>query len=242
MSKEATIPGLLTSDIQSRIRRSLDASWPLENASVRDASNKGSTLTNNAGVTAAAGPTASIAGASQFARASSQYFSVADSPNLSGGDRDFTIWAWVYKDSTPAANSYMGLISKWITVGQREYNLSYANDATSNAFYFGVSADGTAEVAVRDTTHTSPATGTWFFVLGWHDSVANTINIQVNNGVVDSAAHATGVLDGTDAVNIGLVGGATNFWDGPIAAPGKANRVLTTQERAWLSSGQLLAA
>jgi hypothetical protein len=49
----------------------------------------------------------------------------------------------------------------------------------------------------------TPATGTWYFVVGWHVSANNTLNIQVNNGTVNSVAWSAEVLSGSADFAIG---------------------------------------
>ena len=75
----------------------------------------------------------------------------------------------------------------------------------------------------------APVIGTWYFIVGWHDSVANTVNIQVNNGAVDSVATG-GALQaaGTAELRIGGRDDIAPFHlDGRVDEVGFWKRVLT---------------
>ena len=183
------------------------------------------TLTNNNTVTQVGGK---VGNASQFVAASSQSLSIADNASLSTGDIDFTIVAWVYLDSKAAEGD---IIAKDAS-GQREYNLRYVS--VGDRFNFTVSNDGTATTSLDASTLGSPSTSTWYFLVAWHDSIANTINIQANDGTVDSVAHTTGVFDGTAAFGIGTSTFANTFFDGRIDAVGFWKRVLSSSERSFL--------
>lgn len=199
-----------------------------------DYSGNVNTLAANAGPTSAAGPNRRLQRSRQYVRASSQFHNIADNALVSTGDIDFTVAAWVYLDSEPAANAYMGFVTKWGAAGTREFTLAWANDATSNRYYFSVSADGTAEVGVRDGVYGDPTTATWVLLIGWHDAAANTINIQVNNGTPTSAAHATGVFDGAADLRIGSIDGTTHFADGRVCGVYYTKNVLTVPQRTFL--------
>jgi len=71
-----------------------------------------------------------------------------------------------------------------------DYRLAYVTKA--DRFRFAVSNDGTAVGFVDVESFGVPATSVWYFVCAWHDAAANTINIQVNNGTVDSLAWTGG--------------------------------------------------
>jgi len=110
-----------------------------------------------------------------------------------------------------------------------------------NRFQFRVSSDGTAETSQDANTLGAPAINTWYLIVGWHDSVANTINIQVNNGGIDSTPHATGVFDNVYSFRIGMGRatwtdgriGPTMFWKSAAGGGG----VLTAAQRTQLWNG-----
>lgn len=204
------------------------ASWKLEEASGSRVDKKGGhTLTDNNTVTQADGK---VGKAASFAAASSEYLSITDNAALSGGDRSFTIAAWLYTESQAAA---MEAVTKWHPTGnQREYALEYLD--SSDRLRFLITQDGSTQVVATASNFGAVPNQTWMFVVAWHDATANTINIQVNNGTANSTAHTTGVLDGTADFVIGALGNASTFWNGRIDEVTFFNAVLTAAEKTWL--------
>lgn len=167
-----------------------------------------------------------------------------DDALLSAGDTDFTLAAWVYLDSKPTIGHIAG---KATSNGDYEYWMNYASSV--DRLQFTVSHDGLGASAVprRADSLGSPSLSTWYLVIGWHDSVANTTNIQVNNGTVDSGGHATGVKDGVNPFRIGFNVGV-NYWDGRIgptmfwkSAAGGGGVLTADQRTALYNAGAGLA-
>jgi hypothetical protein len=206
------------------LKTNLVSHWSLEEASGSRADDFGSNTLTPTG--APGNATGKIGQAAQFVAASSQYLSIADNAALSMGDIDFSVGAWVYLDS---GTGNPAVLSKWGGGGAREY-LLYRNGA---AFQFYVSNDGSAITFIACPTVL--VTGQWYFVVAWHDSVANTINIQLDNGTVTSTAHSTGVFDGSSPFYIGRE--QTNYFSGRIDQAFVTKRVFTTQERTDLYNG-----
>lgn len=168
------------------------------------------------------------------------YFTLADNTDLSTGDIDFTLEAWVNLETLVNAV----VVAKYTTDGnQREYMLYYNHDDHSpNArFSFIVSADGGATTNVVDaTTFGAPSTATWYHLVAWHDAANNQLGIAVNAGTADTVSHSTGVFNGTSPFRIGTLFttialymmngriGPVRMWKG---------RVLTAQERTDLYNG-----
>lgn len=213
------------------MKTNLVGHWSLEAASgARVDDIGGNTLTDGNTVTQAVGK---VGNAAQYTAANSEFLALADNAALSMGDIDFTLAAWVYLDSKTAIRP---IISKYGGAGNREYILRY--NSGNDRFDFLVSNDGTNSAPlVTAATFGSPSLATWSFVVGWHDSVANTLNIQINNGTVDSAAHTTGVFDGNTAFEVGSRTIGSQFFDGRVDQAAVWKRVLTTQERTDLYSG-----
>jgi hypothetical protein len=182
----------------------------------------GNTLTDNNTVTQNPGK---INNAAQFTADNSEYLSHIDNAALSTGDIDYSIAAWVYLDSKPVAD--MHLVDKSSIGGNFEYRLAYIKAADRFRFY--VSGDGTASTSITANSLGVPSLSTWYFIMAWHNSVANTINIQINNGIVDSASYASGSFDGTSQFRIGR-GLTSNYLDGRIDEVGFWKRVLTAAE------------
>ena len=80
----------------------------------------------------------------------------------------------------------------------------------------------------------SPSTAAWIFIVAWHDSSANTINIKVNNGTANSASYSSGVNDDTSPFVLGATNTGAGFMDGRIDQVGVWKRVLTADEQTFL--------
>lgn len=209
----------------------LVAYWTLDESSGNRADSVGSsTLTDNNTVLAATGKQGNGA---DFERDNSEYLSCADNAAVSTGDVDVT-WAFWFNSESSGDRV---LLSKWNgSTNDREYIIEI--DATD--IYFSVSASGTGTGAqVSSTSLANISTGTWYFVVCWHDATANTINMKVNNGTTDSASWSGGIRDGGGAFNIGARadGGGAPYFDGIIDEVGIWKRVLTSDEMTTLYNG-----
>ncbi len=153
---------------------------------------------------------------------------IADNAALSFGDEDFSFAIWV-KTETQAGS--MRIIGKWEGGGNNEYLLYY--DGGSDRFIFTVSNDGTATGAVTANNLGAVANATKYLIIPWHDSVANTLNIQVNNGTVDSQAYANGCNDNTSTFVLGGLA-ATGTYDGLMDEGAVDGQVWTADEREWI--------
>jgi hypothetical protein len=193
--------GTYTSDgwaTEPGLNNSLQAFWKLDETSgTREDSYGSNDLTDNNTVTQAIGK---IGNAAQFTSVNTESLSITDNSELSVGDNDFTIAGWAYLDDTVAGQT---LVSKYAGGGSREYLLEY-NILGANRFNFTVSHDGSLNNRVGADSLGAASTGTWYFIVAWHDSSEDTINIQINNGAVDSKSHTTGVFDGSSAFKLGV--------------------------------------
>ena len=207
----------------------LVAFWKLGEASgaTRVDSIGSNNLADNNTVTQVAGQ---LGNAAKFVKASSQFLSIADNADLRTGDIDFTIASWVYLTDKPGGSVAMYFASKWIGGGdQREWELNW-NEA-DDLFEFVVSPTGTSSsVKIQATTFGTPSVATWYFIVAWHDSVNNTLNIQVDNGPVDTLAHTTGVFGGTALFSLGQLDSSGHL-NGQLDAFGWYRGILTQLER-----------
>ena len=211
----------------SGLLTSLISYWTLDEASgtrVDSVTSSANDLTDNNTVTQNPGK---ISNAAQFTAANLEFLSRADNASLSTGDIDFTLAGWVYLDSLGAFRVAVG---KRENATNREYWFEVNN---SDQMRFIVSSNGALQDGVVTASSVTLSTGTWYFVVAWHDSVANTVNIQVNNGTAHSAAFSLGVFDGGSRFAIG-VGESSNYWNGRIDEVGFWKRVLTAAERTNL--------
>jgi hypothetical protein len=214
----------------------LMAYWKLGEAtgSTRLDSHNANHLTPLGGANPGPSQTTGLLGnAAQFTAGNQERLRIANNSSLSTGDIDFTLKAKLYFDTKPAD---VFAVSKWNSTGNREQGLRYTSAA--DRLRFDVSSTGADVVPVQANAFGSPPIGQWIHVFVWHDSVANTINIQVNNGTINSASHTLGVFNSTAGFLIGqrddLLG---NYWDGRVDEVGFWKRVLTADERTYLYNG-----
>jgi len=217
------------------LKDSLISFWELEEASgtrVDAVTASGNNLTDNNTVTQNPGK---VGQAAQFNRVNEEYLSRASNASLQCGDIDFTVLGWIYMDDETDNNR---IIAKDHTspAGAREYLLTYRQ--TSDRFEYFVFTPTDVAVQVVANTFGAPTTATWYFVVAWHNASANTINIQVNDGGVDSTATG-GALQaaGGAEFRVGAAvydGGGFGFHSGRLDQAGFWKRVLTPTERTWL--------
>ena len=172
--------------------------------------------------------------AAQFTSANSEYLSITDPANLRIGTDSFTLCFWVYFDSLSAGGN--GIVSKstGLTDSTREYDAAY-DGAGNNDIEFHIYTS-TSAFSARATNLGAPSTATWYFVVAWYDSSAATINIQVNNGNINSSA-VTGTPNAVSSSEfaIGRYSPSTPIYlNGRVGQFGVWKRVLTTAEKAFL--------
>jgi len=211
----------------STLLNDLVAYWKLEEASGTRFDEVGSNdLTDVNTVTQAVGK---VGNAAQFTRANTEHLEIADNTDMSTGDIDFTFALWIYPDVVNVTQYAFG---KWGSNGQFA-TLEYAFRAANTSLVFEVSSGGTNANVIVTLAVTA---ATWFFIVCWHDSVANTINLQIDDGTVDDTEFSDGIQDGPADFSIGRPGefAGSPYWDGRIDEMGFWKRVLTTDERTEL--------
>jgi hypothetical protein len=184
-------------------------------------------LTDNNTCPSAAGKVGNGAG---FTRTNSEYLEKTDVASLSIGDINFVLFAWVYitgdfkafligKSHADLGNGY-------------EYALIYVATDKKVAF---VSSNGTDLEAIYCNDFGVLSLNTWYFVVGWHDTDLDTINIQVNNGTVTAVARTVTPADTNKPFR---VGGNTIYLSGRVDEAGFVkNNLLTAAERTILWNG-----
>jgi len=194
--------------------------WKLDeiSGSRLDSSGNGLTLTDNNTVTSAAGKLHGLA--AQFTIATSESLSRANETAIQAGDVDWTWACWIYPDSVGLAHQYF--ISKGGFAVDYELELSgadligqYWNGSYSQVFTIGSAV---------------PA-GAWSRIVFWHDSVANTLNLQLNNDTVRSAATVSVATTTTDPLYFGRRGSGGSFYGGRIGDMAFWKKALTSAER-----------
>ncbi|NOH11364.1 MAG: LamG domain-containing protein [Chloroflexi bacterium] len=158
----------------------------------------------------------------------SEYLSHSNTPELATGDIDFTIAAWANLRST-GGSPRIAAKGRWTT--QREWGLYY----TGSRFVFYISADGDNVYDVVEAYDFGAVSlNTWYLVVAWHDETEDTMNIQVNNGTVDS--HATGGDAPAKRLGLFSIGSEYGYglFNGMVDQVGFWKRVLTSEERTRL--------
>lgn len=158
--------------------------------------------------------------AAQFTAANSEFLSVPSNASLQTGDIDFAVSGWIYNDSQANGRLY---VTKGTGFAVQEYSL-FNSAGTSYSLRL---QNGSISI-------TAPSfTGAWDFIVFWHDSVANTVSIQVNGGAIISAAYSGGVIASTDPFNLGGSSSGASH-DGRMQGVTFHKRTLTASERTWL--------
>lgn len=174
--------------------------------------------------------------ATQHTNATPDWLSHVSNADLQTGDIDFTFATWVYLDNKATVQMF---ISKDDGVAaNREYFLTYNNGPDRFEFY--VFRPVGVAVTVQANTLGVPAIATWYCIICWHDATANTVNIQVNNGAVDSVASG-GALQaaGNSIFQLGKREFVANQdpLDGRLDEVPFWKRILTADERTALYNG-----
>jgi hypothetical protein len=223
---------LLPAPVSAQLTTSLTSFWELGEASgTRSDSHGTNHLTDNNTVTQAVGK---VGSAAQLTRASSEYLSIADNASLSVGDISFTWAGWVYLDAA-ATDDWNYIVGKeGASSSVTDYGLRYTTADSTNRFQFFIGGSDYSIISANNFGAAS--TATWYFIVAWHDTGDDTINIQVNNGTANSTARTAAPADGTSALHVGGWGsvGPGRYWNGRIDQLGFWKRTLTAAEKTWL--------
>jgi len=207
----------------------LIAWWSLDETSGTRADSHGSNdLTDNNTVLYDTGKQGNAA---DFEDSVGEYLSIADNADLSFGDEDFTIGCWIKIESLDSTFQY--IISKYDPPNdKREYALYLRG--TTDKLEFSISGNGTAVTGAEWGSAIS--TGTWYFVVAWHDSVNNQVGIEVNNSSPVTEAHTAGCFDSDSSFMIGASSKGTpdQFLDGLADEAFVFDKVLSADEKEWL--------
>jgi hypothetical protein len=206
--------------------------WEFENGGAlgTDSGPNALTLTNNGATQNAGG---AVGAAAAFVAASSQYLERASQALLQAGDIDYTIAYWAYLASKTATMVSVSKSSSSVA-NTSEFFLYYVTGTDR----FGIIVYKPGDVVVQlNEASLSPALNTWYFIIGWHDATANTVNIQINNGAVSSLATG-GALQAANTApfDIGRRSGVGSnlYWNGRLDQVLYWKRVLTASERTGL--------
>jgi hypothetical protein len=205
----------------------LVAYWKLDEASGNALDAVGSnTLTDNGSVGTGTGK---IGNCRTF---SSSYFDHANNSDFGLVDEDFTFAAWIKPSSLGGFGNTI-LVKGDLSGGGVNYGLSVN---TSGKAVFVVTATGVGSGSVTANTFGALSAGTWYHVVGWHDSVNNIVGISVNAGTPDTTSYSSGTSN--DALPFRL-GSDANFlpFAGSIDEVGFWKRALDSTDRTSLYNG-----
>ncbi len=195
--------------------------WELDEASgTRFDAHASNDLSDNNTVGQAAGK---VSNAADFVAAQSEYLSHAGSP-FSLGDASFTITAWIYTNAVGTSRWVLGKDGE----GNSEYSIRF--DGSTNRIQWQVSPDGAADVIVTATSFGALSAATFYFVAVGHDADADETWVSINDGAVDTTAHAGGVNQGARAFVLGARSTPSNYWDGRLDNVTFHSRRLTASE------------
>jgi hypothetical protein len=197
--------------------------WKLDEASGTRLDSVG---TNDAAVVGSPGSAAGIL-SNAVDTSLGNYLDAGTVADLQTGDIDFTFALWLWFDQVATPHDLFG---KWAG-GELEYFLYY--NETAHVLHFFVSDDGLNYNSVAGASLNPIAVNTWYFVVCWHDAIANTLNIQINDGPVDSVSYSIGVRAGIASLLFGQSGFGGSH-DGLIDEAGLWKRLLTAPERTDL--------
>ena len=181
----------------------------------------GNNLTDNNTVPSAAGK---ISNCASLDAANLEFLSRASNASLQAGDISFTFAAWVQSSTFTIGETVLG---KGPVAGNGPYKLFTV--ALTPRLNFSV-FDGSSVGSVTANTFGDMSINTWYFVVGWHDSVANQLGISINATTADTQAWTTGTNVETNGFSIGKFGEATEYWTGLIDEVGFWKRVLSAAE------------
>jgi len=229
---------LFSTDTASTLTTGLNGYWKMDETSAgsspvtRADSFSSDDLTDNGNTSSTTGK---INNAASF-NGSSTYLSHADNATLETGAVSFSLNTWVNATSLPGSGSSTIIASKYTDATHREYLLILNNTAGTVRFCFQIYNSGGTLIGTQcANTFGTPSISTWYNVVAWYDNAGATVNMEVNNGAVDSSAVTAGQTPGatTGVFNIGAVNGSQIF-NGAIDEVGFWKKVLSTQERTDL--------
>jgi hypothetical protein len=202
--------GLCVIPAQAQIGSNLEACWSLDEASGNRADSKGNTLTDNNTVGSGTGR---FGNAAHFVSASGEYLSAADNASLSLEGTSFTFAGWAKFDA----------LTDVILLGKRdddeiEFSLTLTGGGGGDMIRARIRNMSTmVQTDVTSTSFGAMVIDTWYFIVAWYDDSADTINIQINDGTVDSASHADGISATSATFALGALGDGSfpedGWWD-----------------------------
>ncbi|MBI5295074.1 MAG: hypothetical protein HY869_06330 [Chloroflexi bacterium] len=163
--------------------------------------------------------------AASFSSSPSGVLTRADNAAISTGDVDFTLVANFYLTNTSGVTI---LVNKGQNGNPNVQDYALIYSASTLIFRVG---NGSTNAVVTSAAFTPNA---WHTVFAWHDSVSNTINIQIDNGAVNTASYSSGAMDSTYPLSIGAHADKSYTFKGLVDEVSLYKRVFSAYERSWL--------
>jgi len=172
--------------------------------------------------------------ACKFDLSKSQTLSVASNASLLTGDFDLTLFGWAKFDTLSAYQCILGKGAMW---GSGDLTL-FLSGSSGNPLCFGVrniaSSAGSRGLNDSFAPVASVSIGSWIFFIAWHDSVNNTINLQVNNGIISSQNWSQGISSSGFNFVVGGHSINSNMMNGSVDNLCYLKTALSTDHRAFL--------
>lgn len=171
-----------------------------------------------------------VGSAADFVAANTEWLSIADNAGMSlGSDSPFTLAAWVYPTSSGSKKVAIDKGTSDGSENNHEFQLLYSE---LNRFQFNVGDDVGFGSAYPTTIY---SINNWYFLVAWHDPDSDTVNLQIDNGTVTSAAWADGTFNSTGDFAIGRRGSnALVYWNGRIDQAVYWKSLVSSDDRTWL--------
>ena len=195
----------------------------------------GLNLTDNNNIASDTGPSSTTA--AKLVRASSQYFSRANSAALhNNGATGFEFCGWFRADSL-AANSFLFSKDAVTDLANRQFNFVILT--TTGQLYLEIHNTGGGAGLISDSLSLSVSVSTWYMLNFWFDTSNSKGYASINAGTPEAGASTlSGTLNatGTSPLEIGARswGGGPQYSAVTMNRVGFWNRLLTSGERTAL--------
>lgn len=188
------------------------------------------TITGSVGTT-----TGKVSGARDYGSSNSGYFSSTDNADLSlASDTDFTIALWWQAFSDPNSSGW-SLLTKSSGEGSgTEYSIYFDGGTSGQKLSFRVGNGSSSAQALSESPYGVFFDTNWHFGVFSHDSVANTLSVQIDGRAAVTTAWSGGTQDGSAAFQLGAYTAWSLNWHGLLDEVGFWKKTLTPTECTWL--------
>jgi len=164
-----------------------------------------------------------------FESTSSQYLSCTSNSSLQAGDIDFTFSFWFNLETAATGFIIVGKDTD-SPASSRDYTIDIDDVGPKLRFF----VNGGAAILTHSETITA---GTYYFGVCWHNAAADTLNVQLNNGTVETVSTG-GIAPNTSSAEFRIgarqYSGFEGYFDGIVNSVSFWKRTLDTTERSGL--------